>query len=220
MPITLYGLNTSPPVRGVRLAAKAMGIEFDCKSVDVLLGEEMKPEFLKINPHHTVPTIVDGDFVLWDSHAIVTYLGDKTGNDAWYPKDIKKRATLQQRLHYNNSVLFTRFRAYVDPIFYKNDLDVPPERIQRLQDALDLMEPIIHEGGWLVGDHPTIADCCCVASVSTIVQVLPQLTLKPKVAAWLRRCKKELPGYNEVNAPFANKVAEHAAKILREKWRS
>lgn len=43
----------------------------------------------------------------------MTYLGDKAGNDSWYPKDIKKRATVQQRLQFNNAILFTRFRDIV-----------------------------------------------------------------------------------------------------------
>ncbi|XP_034256242.1 glutathione S-transferase 1-like [Thrips palmi] len=217
MVVTLYGSETSPPVRGVRMACKALGIEYDFKKVNVFAGDLQKPEYLKINPHHTIPTLVDGDFILWESHAIVTYLGDKAGNDAWYPKDIKKRATLQQRLHYNNSIIFTRFRAYVEPIFYHDDLNVPPERIQKLQDALDLLEPIIHEGGWLVGDHPTIADCCCVANVATIVAVLPELTLKPKVAAWLRRCEQELDGFDEINTPFIKIVKELLAKKFEAK---
>lgn len=51
----------------------------------------------KINPLHTVPTIVDGDYVLSESHAIVTYLADKYGKDDWlYPKDLEKRGIVNQ----------------------------------------------------------------------------------------------------------------------------
>ncbi|XP_034250640.1 glutathione S-transferase 1-1-like isoform X2 [Thrips palmi] len=76
MVLTLYGTEVSPPVRAVRMACKATGIEYDFQVVDVIAGELKKPEFLKVNPHHTVPFIRDGEYVLWDSHAIVTYLGD------------------------------------------------------------------------------------------------------------------------------------------------
>ena len=63
-----------------------------------------------MNPQHTVPTLVEDDgFVLWESHAIMPYLVDKYGkeDDPLYPKDLRKRATINQRLHFNNGVLFT-----------------------------------------------------------------------------------------------------------------
>ncbi|XP_034231226.1 glutathione S-transferase 1-like [Thrips palmi] len=201
MVLTLYGADTSPPVRAVKMTCRAMGIEYDFKAVDLASGELRKPEFLKMNPHHSVPFIVDGDFILWDSHAIVTYLGEKSGNDSWYPKDIKHRATVQQRLHFDNVMLFTRLKDILAPIFFGNVLEIPPEKVQALQEALNLLEPIVHEGGWLTGSRPTVADICCAADVATIVAVFPELTIPAKAAAWLRRCEKELPGFDEINTP-------------------
>lgn len=37
-------------------------------------------------------------------------MADKSGNDSWYPKDLKKRAVVNQRLHFDNAILFTRLR--------------------------------------------------------------------------------------------------------------
>lgn len=61
-----------------------------------------------MNPQHTIPTLVDDDgFVLWDSHAIMPYLVSKYGkDDSLYPKDLKKRAVIDQRLHFDSNVLF------------------------------------------------------------------------------------------------------------------
>ncbi|XP_034250625.1 glutathione S-transferase 1-like [Thrips palmi] len=218
MVLTLYGTGPSPPARAVRLACKAMGIEYDFVVVDVLGGDLKKPEYLKINPHHTVPFIKDGDFVLWDSHAIVAYLGDKTGNDSWYPKDIKQRATVHQRLHFDNGILFTRFKDAVAPVFYGNAVEIPKKKVQAMQEAVDLVEPIIHEGGWLAGSRPTIADCCCATSVSIIATVFPEITLPPKVVAWLRRCEEELPGYDEINNPtYSKNIADALAARMGKK---
>src|SRR4030095_4006701 len=47
--------------------------------VDTRKGEQHKPEFLSVNPNAKVPAIVDGDAVVFDSSAILLYLGEKTG---------------------------------------------------------------------------------------------------------------------------------------------
>lgn len=63
---TLYYMGMSPPCRSVRLAAKAVGLPLDLKIIDIMKGENLTPEFVKINPQHTLPTFVDGDVTLWE----------------------------------------------------------------------------------------------------------------------------------------------------------
>lgn len=65
-----------------------------------------------MNPQHTVPTLVDDDgFTIWDSHAIMVYLVAKYAqNDSLYPKDLKKRAIIDQRLHFESGVVFATLR--------------------------------------------------------------------------------------------------------------
>lgn len=53
-------------------------------------------------------------FVLWDSHAIMGYLVEKYGkDDKLYPKDLRKRAIVDQRLHFESGVLFPTHMAIV-----------------------------------------------------------------------------------------------------------
>lgn len=79
----------------------------------------MTDDYLKINPQHTVPTLVDGDFVLWDSHAISIYLVEKYGkNDQLYPKDLILRSKINQRLFFDASVLFPPGTAALVKYFF------------------------------------------------------------------------------------------------------
>lgn len=56
-----------------------------------------------------MPTLDDDGYYLWDSHAITAYLVGKYGkDDSLYPKDLKKRGTVDQRLHFDSGVLFPR----------------------------------------------------------------------------------------------------------------
>lgn len=60
----------SAPCRGPMMTAKALGIELNLKNVNLMQKEQLKPEYVALNPQHVVPTLVDGDFVLWERCAL------------------------------------------------------------------------------------------------------------------------------------------------------
>ena len=66
MVLDYYYFLASAPCRGPMMVAKALGVELNLKKIDLFKREQLKPEFLALNPEHTVPTLVDGDFVLWE----------------------------------------------------------------------------------------------------------------------------------------------------------
>lgn len=74
MTVELWWHPGSPPARAVELACKYAGVEVDRKFVDLMKGEHMSPDFVAINPQHCVPTIRDGDLVIWESRAIMQYV--------------------------------------------------------------------------------------------------------------------------------------------------
>ena len=76
--ITLYTWNT-PNGRKASIALEELGIPYKVQSVDIGKGEQFEPEFLAISPNNRIPAIVDGDFALFESGAILLYLADKAG---------------------------------------------------------------------------------------------------------------------------------------------
>lgn len=112
MGVTIYHFPPSAPSRSALLAAKAVGVDVDVQIVNLFAKEQLQESFVKINPQHTVPTLVDGDFVIWDSHVIGPYLATTYGkNDDLYPKDTQKRAVVDQRLYFDCGTLYPRIRA-------------------------------------------------------------------------------------------------------------
>lgn len=110
--VKLYHFPFSGPSRGALFAARSIGVPVEVEIVDLFKKEQMKGSFLKINPQHCVPTLEDDGFVLWESRAIACYLADKYGkDDQWYPKDLKQRALVDQRLYFDSSSLYVKIRA-------------------------------------------------------------------------------------------------------------
>ncbi|RZC41136.1 GST N domain containing protein [Asbolus verrucosus] len=107
----LYMQSFSAPVRSVLMTAAALGIKLQQKVVDLSKQEHLTESFLKLNPQHTIPTLNDDGVVIWDSHAINAYLVGKYGkNDSLYPKDLAKRAIVDQRLHFDSGIIFSWLR--------------------------------------------------------------------------------------------------------------
>src|SRR5262245_10204350 len=73
----LYGFPMSPNSRRAQLVLEELGLAYEYVTVDLMTGAQKKPEYLALNPNGRVPTLVDGEFVLWESHAIGEYLAEK-----------------------------------------------------------------------------------------------------------------------------------------------
>ena len=96
MSITLYYGSGSPYAWRVQLALEHKALPYERKVLSFSAGDTRKPEFIALNPRHTVPTLVDGDFVIYESNAITAYLDDAyPGRGApLFPGDAKTRATV------------------------------------------------------------------------------------------------------------------------------
>jgi GST-like protein len=76
--IKFYYSGAPNPMK-VALMLEECGLEYQPVPVDTRKGDQHKPEYLAINPNAKVPAIVDGDAAVFDSNAILLYLGEKTG---------------------------------------------------------------------------------------------------------------------------------------------
>ncbi|XP_030370755.1 glutathione S-transferase 1-like [Scaptodrosophila lebanonensis] len=198
--LTLYGIDGSPPVRSVLLTLNALNLPFDYKVVNLFAKEQMTPEFLKMNPQHTVPTLDDDGFYVWDSHAINAYLVSKYGKtDTLYPKDLQERAVVDQRLHYDSSTIGSTMRAITFPLIRQNVTEIPKARIDAVAEVYATLEMFLKNQDYMAGKNLTIADFHIIAVVTSLTAFIDiDAGTFPKFAAWLERMKK-LPYYEEAN---------------------
>ena len=115
-PVKVYGVEMSPPTRTVIYTLDLLGVKYELCKVDVAKGEQRNPENLKLNPQAQIPFIVDGDFCLGESLAIVTYLVEKFGGRSNFlcPKDRPEvQAKIVQILYFAVSDIWTKFKEVV-----------------------------------------------------------------------------------------------------------
>ncbi|CAK1584275.1 unnamed protein product [Parnassius mnemosyne] len=215
-PVKLYHFPLSAPSRGAYLAAKAIGLSIDIEIVDLFKKEQLKESFIKLNPQHCVPTLDDDGFILWESRAIACYLSDKYGkDDSLYPKDLKRRAVVNQRLYFDSSFLYVKIRAICYPILFQGVTEIAKVLKDDLNTTLGFLDKFLDNSKWVAGDNCTIADTSIYASLSSILAVGWDISTFPNIQRWLKECE-QLPGYEE-STEGAKLFGEAVRKNLKQK---
>lgn len=107
MPNKLYKFTFSPPARLAWLTAKIYKVPTEIIDIDLSKGEQLYPEFIKINPKHEVPAFDHNDEYVTESRAIAKYFHehfnkDIETNNHWYPNDAHERAKVDEWLDWSD----------------------------------------------------------------------------------------------------------------------
>lgn len=100
MAMTLYTAAT-PNGWKISIALEEMGLPYTVRVIDFAHKEQKEDWYLKLNPNGRIPTLVDDDFAVFESGAILIYLAEKTGK--FLPKDIRGRSLVLQWLMFQKS---------------------------------------------------------------------------------------------------------------------
>uniref|UniRef100_A0A2S2Q3M5 Glutathione S-transferase 1, isoform D n=1 Tax=Sipha flava TaxID=143950 RepID=A0A2S2Q3M5_9HEMI len=202
MTIDYYYDSWSLPCLTVQLAAKILNVKLNPILKELSKGETHTPEYKQLNPQHTIPTIVDNGFVLSESRAICKYLTEKYGSttgafskDQLYPKDLQKRATIDQRMDFDLGALYRKISEYVTPVFSSGHYGTAA--LPKLKNALEIMDAYLTKTEWLAGPEVTLADLPAITSISTLEVLGFDLTSYPNILRWFKAVKTTVPGYDE-----------------------
>lgn len=190
----LYMNKLSPNVRRVRLTAAVLRIELEEQELDLRKGEHKSPEYLALNPNGAVPTLVDGDFVLTESRAIMQYLAAKKPEAGLLPRDEAARADVTRwqfwdASHFSPNVASVVFEKLIKPMFGMGEPDAG-----KIADGLAafrrfgaVLDKRLDGRTYVVGDALTIADLTLAATLGFARQAELPLAELPHVDAWLSR---------------------------------
>ncbi|XP_016169949.1 glutathione S-transferase zeta class isoform X3 [Arachis ipaensis] len=145
----------------VRIALNLKGLKYHY--VVVTASSKSDPEFLKLNPLALIPVLVDGDFVLAESLAIIMYLDDKYPQYPLLPHDIPKRALNFQVAH----IVASSIQPFQNMGFLNNFIEKkvgPHEKLPWAQSVIrkgfTALEKLLkdHAGRYATGDEIFLAD--------------------------------------------------------------
>ncbi|CAH0583127.1 unnamed protein product [Chrysodeixis includens] len=213
-PIKLYYLPPSPPCRSVMMVARVLGLDLDLVVTNIMEGQHMTPEFLKMNPQHTIPTMDDSGFILWESRAILSYLVNAYGrDDTLYPKNPRQRAIVDQRLNFDLGTLYSRYIGLYMPMLFRGE-DYNEESAQKLNEALGWLNTFLDGRAFVAGDNLTIADISMVVTMTNLEAFGYDYSAHDNVSKWFERTKKALEpyGYQEIDVAGAQILASFLKK--------
>jgi len=191
--LTLYGHSnrTAANVLKLRAALAETGLDYQYVALDLSQGEQHKPEYLAINPHGKVPVLVDDDFALPESDAILWYLAEKCPAAKLLPADLHARARVRQWCDFACSSLYTTsYELYLHTQYgdAANHSTWVAERAKTaLTRALGVLEKRLAGRQFVATETFTIADLD-VAAVVHMLHTRAQLNLSeyPNIEAHYR----------------------------------
>ena len=130
--IELYVFPPSPRAFKVMAIANHLGIETKILPLDLVKGEQKTSEYAALNPNMRMPTMKDGDYVLWESCAIEQYLADKKPDSGLFPKDQRARLDVTrwqfwETAHWDPACAVFLYENLIKPVILKIvDKDIGP----------------------------------------------------------------------------------------------
>jgi glutathione S-transferase len=190
--LTLYHSPQSRSIRP-RWLLEEIGAPYEVKLIRLEAGDQKSPEYLKLNPNGTVPTLVDGDLVLWESAAICQYLADKFPEHGLAPAvGTPQRGTYYQWIHYAMSTLEPPAITIFLHTVRLPETDRVPQLVDAARTELAAAVTVVNDAlagrEWMLGSQFTAADVM-VGSTLWWAQLMGLIGEQhPNAQAYLARC--------------------------------
>jgi glutathione S-transferase len=197
----LYGFPPSPNTWKVRAVAAQIGVPLDTEFVD--LTKPRSPDYLAINPTGRTPTLVDGDFKLWESNAIMQYVASRTANALW-PNDARLRAEI---MGWQSWQLAHWSKEGCEPLIFQRlvkkllNLGPPDEAIlakgtECFNREARVLDGHLSKSSYLVGTGVTLADFAVAAPLFYAKEAELPLAPYAHVRDWFSRVSA-LPAWRD-----------------------
>jgi glutathione S-transferase len=178
----------------VRLALHELGLPHDLVAVDLLRGQQRHPDFARLNPNQKVPVLEDGATVIWESNAILAYLGERERR--LWPEGAAGRADALRWLffearHLSESIGNLWFNDFVAP-----QAKAPVDAAARERGAAEIAEPLsvvnaqLGKHTFVTGPELSLVDCCYGAVLDALSLSRFELAPYPHVRAYLARLRE------------------------------
>jgi len=196
----LYGFPPSPNTWKVRAVANHLKLRLDFELIDIT--KPRTPDYLALNPTGRTPTLVDGDFKLWESTAIMQYLASGAANALW-PNDARLRADIMRwqswgLAHWGAACAQLTFERFVKKVTNQGppDAAVVAKALDAFHREARVLDAHLAKQSYLVRNDLTLADFSVAAPLVYAQQVEMPLTKYAHAGEWFGRIAA-LPAWRE-----------------------
>jgi glutathione S-transferase len=216
MAIELFWGSGSPFAWRVMLTLEIKKLPYESKLLEFSKGEHKTPAYLKLNPRGKVPTLKDGNFVLYESIAIMAYLDRKYPDPPLFGKTPEEAGLIWRVISECESYLVGEGNKVVRPMFFGKGLDRVDEiqqAAQAIRQELQSIDARLAPSSWLVGEQVSAADITVFPLVQLLLRaaskevaqpfnlgLLPLSETYPSIARWVQRIEA-LPNYQRTYPP-------------------
>lgn len=200
----LYYFPASPNSRKAHAVAIQLDLPLDLRLVDLQKGEQRTPGFMQLNPTGRTPVLQDGEFVLWESTAIMQYLASQSSNSLW-PENVQSRADIMrwqswQQAHWQSACQPLQFERVIKQILQLGDPDpqIVEQATQRFYQEATVLNQHLAERTYLVNETLTLADFSVASDLTYAGPGQFPLELYPHIQAWYARIE-QLPAWQQTN---------------------
>lgn len=189
----LYTFPFSPNCQKVVAVAHEVGIPLELVNVDLFKGESRTPEMLAKNPNGKLPILEDGDFVLWESTAMIAYIAAKAGRSDLLPTTPRERAevdrwTAWQSAHFGAAIRKVAFERIVKKLVGRGapDENVVKAGVAEFATFAGVLDQSLGNKEYLCG-RLTIADFDLTPYAALTASCGLDFEGYPNAKAWLQR---------------------------------
>jgi glutathione S-transferase len=198
--LKVWGRKTSSNVQKVMWAIGDLGLEHERVDIGGAFGGNKEGPYLAMNPNGLVPTLEDGDAMIWESNSIVRYLATKYGAGTLEPTDLKTRALASQWMDWQLSVaapaIFGAFWGLIRTPPEKRDPAAIAESQKKTTEAMKIFDANLSKRAYAAGDNFSMGDIPVGIMVYRFWQLVPDRPPLPNLQRWYAQIEKR-PGFRD-----------------------
>jgi len=190
--LTLWGRPNSSNVKKALWMLEELGLHYTNIKVGGTYGGLAAPSYLAMNPNGLIPTLQDGDLVLWESNTIVRYLAARYGQGSLWIENAGERASAEKWMDWASSKLFSPFH---DLLFHavrlpeaQRDSAIRARAVENFEKYLAILDQELAKNPWLSGQNFGIGDIPAATFIYYYYAIDVEKGLNfPHVEAWYQR---------------------------------
>jgi glutathione S-transferase len=202
--LKVWGRKNSSNVQKAMWAIGELGLAHERIDIGGEFGGNDKPAYLALNPNGLVPTLQDGDLVLWESNSIIRYLAARYGSGKLEPVDIGKRSLANQWMDWQISVFLPAFTT----VFWGLVRTAPDKRNHvaiaeskaKSTEAAKILDAALSRSAYVADDVFSMGDIPVGVFTYRYRQLVPERPRLPNLERWYASIEKRVAFHEHVGS--------------------